>query len=246
MRRGDGVSAEVESVALQNPYLDDLVANVGYEAGYGLSLRGDRQFRQSNIDEWHARKQAGQNLPLKDFRYSRVQRFSWAIPNEAAITAIANCGPVVEMGAGTGYWAWMLQQVGCDVVAYDAHPPKGLVPTPAGKSKYDTDLGEYKWHRGEIPWFPVKRGYPSSLSRHSDRVLLLVWPPYASPMAADCLRHYSGSTVCFVGEDFGGCTGDDVFFEALERDFDVTEEHVLPQWWGIHDQLSIYQRKVTA
>lgn len=36
--------------------------------------------------------------------------------------------PVVEMGAGTGYWAALLQQRGVDVVALDRHPPEPITP----------------------------------------------------------------------------------------------------------------------
>lgn len=36
--------------------------------------------------------------------------------------------PVVEMGAGTGYWAALLQQRGVDVVALDRHPPAPITP----------------------------------------------------------------------------------------------------------------------
>ena len=41
------------------------------------------------------------------------------------LSAVASLNrPVVEMGAGTGYWTALLRQKGVDVVAYDAHPPR--------------------------------------------------------------------------------------------------------------------------
>src|SRR5688572_22451888 len=57
-------------------------------------------------------------------RLSLAQEYSFAIPNEEAITAIAKAGDkkIVEMGAGTGYWAMLLRQAGADVIAYERTP----------------------------------------------------------------------------------------------------------------------------
>lgn len=49
--------------------------------------------------------------------------YAFGVPTDAALDAIAARGPVVELGAGTGYWAALLRQAGCDVVAYDITPP---------------------------------------------------------------------------------------------------------------------------
>jgi hypothetical protein len=53
--------------------------------------------------------------------------YSWAVPTDEAIAAIANASPfgVVEVGAGTGYWAMLLRHRGVDVLAYDRTPVAG-------------------------------------------------------------------------------------------------------------------------
>ena len=48
---------------------------------------------------------------------------SYAIPNAAALTALARYAPLVEVGAGTGYWSAVLQRSGVDIVAFDSQPP---------------------------------------------------------------------------------------------------------------------------
>ena len=48
----------------------------------------------------------------------------YAIPSPAAIEAIVSLQkPVLQMGAGTGYWSALLKTKGVDLVAYDAAPP---------------------------------------------------------------------------------------------------------------------------
>lgn len=59
-------------------------------------------------------------------RQNLVTRYAWAIPSPESIDWIIsylNGRPVVEVGAGTGYWAWLLSQAGVDVNAYDIKPP---------------------------------------------------------------------------------------------------------------------------
>ena len=57
-----------------------------------------------------------------ELRDELVKKYAWAVPTEASIEAIAALGPIVEVGAGTGYWAWLLRQVGATVEAYDVAP----------------------------------------------------------------------------------------------------------------------------
>jgi hypothetical protein len=51
-----------------------------------------------------------------------VHLYSWAIPNEDALRAIAAHGPILEVGAGNGYWAQLLTERGVDVLAFDPVP----------------------------------------------------------------------------------------------------------------------------
>lgn len=57
------------------------------------------------------------------------------------------------MGAGTGYWASLLKNLGTNVIAYDK-----------GKSKYNFKKS----------YFPIKQGSPESLLEIKNRTLLLV------------------------------------------------------------------------
>ena len=51
------------------------------------------------------------------------RRYAWAVPDERALRILEHFGPIVEVGAGKGYWASLLAARGVDVVAYDAMPP---------------------------------------------------------------------------------------------------------------------------
>ena len=52
-----------------------------------------------------------------------VAQFSWAIPNNDALNVLAAHAPLIELAAGTGYWAHLLKQRGVDILAFDNDPP---------------------------------------------------------------------------------------------------------------------------
>ena len=155
-------------------------------------------------------------------------KFSWAIPTEEAINRIVKCGPVVEIGAGTGFWAHLITESGGDVVAYDLHPVKN---------------GLNRYHRRKEPttYFTVRFGDPGRVEKHQDRALFLCWPPYSTDMAADSLRLYKGDCLILVGED-EGCTAKEKFFNRLHREWDIVDTVTLPQWIGLHDYMTIWKR----
>jgi hypothetical protein len=61
-------------------------------------------------------------------------------------------------------------------------------------------------------------------------------------MGANCLKNYRGNTVIYIGEDAGGCTGNDEFHGILDREFKLINTQEIPQWYGIHDVMFVYRR----
>jgi hypothetical protein len=191
--------------------------------------------------------------PLAEEMEVLTARFAFAIPTDAALRVIARHSPsgVVEVGAGTGYWASLLLELGVDVVAYDPAPPGS-----AGN----------KWFHSSDAWYPVADGDESVVERHADRTLLLVWPTRDEVWAADAVRRFhaaGGQTVAYVGEGVGGRTGDLSFHRLLgEVDqclactwgvvdsacvcgidplWQRIETVALPHWPGQHDDLHVYR-----
>jgi hypothetical protein len=125
--------------------------------------------------------------------------YAFALPTDEALGAIAGVSPggVVELGAGTGFWARLLADRGVDVAAFDVAPP------PSAQNR---------WFAGVTPWYPVRPGDESVAEGHASRTLLLVWPTRNEDWAAAAVERYTsagGQCVVFVGEGPGGSTGDD-------------------------------------
>lgn len=179
-------------------------------------------------------------------RYGRdklVSTYAWAIPDPATlafVAAVASKG-LVELGAGSGYWAWQLTQLGVDVVAYDLKPPH-LAPNNYHSLNRDRFQPTEPELRDEIFFDVQLMDAVAAVERHSDRTLFLCWPPYATSMAAKALRAYRGDRVIYIGEGSSGCTGCAEFHALLDSEWDEIATHRPVQWYGIHDWVTVYER----
>ncbi len=159
-------------------------------------------------------------------RHKYVNRYGFAVPSPEALETIAKYSPIVELGAGRGYWAWLLaRDHRVDIIAYDAKKP---------------GFGNH-WFRTKREFHPIIQGNTPILKKHKDRALFICWP-YMDDMAFEALTAYEGTTFIYIGE-FGGCTANEEFFNLLEKEWEQIEEVAIPQWGSMHDRLVIYKRK---
>lgn len=174
---------------------------------------------------WAATKDKGSYTD----RRSLVTKFSWAIPNEEAISLLVSLSPVVEMGAGTGYWAHLVQKAGGTIRAFDHTPP----------------IRDRNTYAHDTQYCMVEDGGPALLNKLDRKwTLFLCWPPYNEPFAYNCLTWFVGNKLVYVGEGSYGCTGDEQFHNKLERDWEIKKTIHIPRWQGVYDSLTFYERKV--
>jgi putative endonuclease len=163
-------------------------------------------------------------------RVRTVERFSWGIPNEEALRTILLFNPIVEMGAGTGYWAALLRDKGADIIAYDQAPPN------IRTKRAIINL----WHPGRYVFTKVIEGIPKSLKFHQDRTLFLCWPSLGS-MTEQCLGFWKGEFLVFVGDR--ELCANQAFYEMIESEFLPVRIVRIPQWPAINDELVVWRRR---
>lgn len=169
------------------------------------------------------------NSILESFqlRESYIKDYGFAIPNDNVIKYLANNGPWIEIGCGKAYWASLIQKESS--IDY-------VVPVDDFSWKNTFDL--------EKPFTSIIQGDEEVIKSFSDRNLLLIWPPYESPMAFNAAKLLKKDRLLFyVGEGYGGCTADDNFHEYLESHFEeIDHNYQIEQWFGIHDAVYIYKK----
>lgn len=180
---------------------------------------------------------------LKEFNsvnMETAEQYAWAIPDNRALHILTQFGPIVEMGAGRGYWARLLQLKGVDIVCFDLN-----VTTNATCEENKS-------------WLEVSQGTPKDLAKHADRALMLAYPDdfdeSDDSMALECLDHYNGEVVLHIGEFLGhtlclpdpwGRTSAPEFQVRLAATYHKVLQVPLPNWHSSMDCLSVWKRTHT-
>jgi len=168
----------------------------------------------------------GENWLKRDhFRHG----ISWHIPTQSLVDLLVDLSPLVSVGSGFAYTESLVNQHGGNIIATDLTPGPGNV-----------------WCReGNVYMEVEKLEAAAAVSKYRDRNVFMAWPPYDDPMALNVAEKMStGRFLIFVGEDYGGCTGNDDFFKYLQNKFEsIDTEAVIPSWHGIHDNVYVYKKK---
>lgn len=103
-----------------------------------------------------------------------MQRYAHICPDRAVLDELVRAGPIVELGAGRGYWSRLLRDLGGDVIAYD----------------------NWSWAPASGLWTDIETGNEVSLAAHADRTLLIVKPP--RPGTGRMVRAWPGRLLVVV------------------------------------------------
>ena len=155
-----------------------------------------------------------------------AQRYSYVFPSDSALAILAGLGPLVEIGAGTGYWARRLHAIGVDVVAFDHAPVDGERVN--------------RYHPRARPWADVQPGDQTVSSGYAERGLFLCWPPLFSSLG-DCLTHYCGDTVAYIGDGGYRTARLDQLDEAFTK-IVTAPVRALDPYPGVQPQLTVWKR----
>lgn len=154
--------------------------------------------------------------------------FSWAIPSKEAVKGIvdfAEFDNILEIGAGTGVWAWLISCAG------------GII-TPIDTTK----ISDSHYFKSDAKYF-TKVHHKSDVNIKDFDTHLYCWPSYDDSWAAEYLKDNLPNKVIYIGEGWGGCCANDDFFGTLNDNY-VEESYIeIPHWRHIRDFLSFYRRK---
>jgi hypothetical protein len=206
-------------VSINNPFWDAVKDCVEAD-----SFRGNPVVGEFRLD-----RSVAESMARFPNRQLLVRKYCWTIPDPDTVAFVAEHVQygLVDTIAGTGYWAYLLAQLGVDVVCYDLNPGAALVTNG--------------WHGDDLYARVCAKDCAEAAALHPERTLFLSWPPYAQDAGARILMAYKGNRVIYIGEDEGH-TGDDEMRRLLERDWTEVDSRQPVQFWGVHDRVIVYER----
>lgn len=165
-----------------------------------------------------------EHLIEREKRKHFVHHYSWAVPDLTVLNVIkeflSKNDKILEVYAGTGLWASLIKNSGFDIITTDLDPYSPI---------RFTDV--------------INLSSVEAVQLYKDcNVLFMCWPPYDCPSAGDCLKHFTGNKIIFIGEMVNGCTADHSFYYELETNFDITRIP-MKRWFGIYDYLFLGERR---
>lgn len=166
-------------------------------------------------------------VDAEDVQLMLAQRYAYVFPSDSTLAMLAGLGPLVEVGAGTGYWAHRLRSIDVDIVAFDQAPVDGERTN--------------RYHSRTQPWTHVEQGDQTVLSGYADRGLFLCWPPLFSSLG-DCLTYYGGDTVAYIGDGGYRTARLDRLHEVFTK-VATAPVRALDPYPGVRPQLTIWKRR---
>lgn len=139
-----------------------------------------------------------------------VRIYSWAIPDENVLNEIINFSPkILEIGAGTGYWAYLLKNRGCDIIATDKNPKNTWIDV-------------------------IKENYIDAVKKYDDRTLMICWSALNDTKLFE-ENIYKQKKLIYIGE-YDGCTG--WLIPYLEEHNLIKNKKIIemPKYKRIHDK----------
>lgn len=159
-------------------------------------------------------------LTWRGKRKDLTEKYSWAIPNNLSIRFLAdesNIEPIIEIGAGNGYWAHKVQEQGGEIIPIDI-------------KRYDNT------------WTDVIIASYDSLNESRVNRILLCWPPANSSMAIDSVKHLKPTYIYFVGVKNSSITGNIDFYNYIDTQFREVKTINIPSWSNNNVKLTKYKK----
>jgi len=178
------------------------------------------------------------------------ENLSYSIPKMDIICSIVdflienNCLQVIEIGAGTGLWASLIQ------IVLERRSNINFIATDkfaVGKGLYG-----YKYTYTKVENMDAL----NAIKKYKNsNCLFLCWPPWQDMVeegqysAGKVLKIFEGDYLISIGENARGySTGDDLFYDELEKNWDHLEDNDIDMFikggiFTIYDSVYFYKRK---
>jgi hypothetical protein len=169
---------------------------------------------------WRRGESHGEGLRLL-LDHRLFERYAHSVPTNEALQVLTELGPLLEIGAGAGYWARLLRDLGGDVIATDPVAPS-----------------DNAWFRGAEPWTPIQQAGVEAVRRYPDRAIFLCWPPRPRGFMRQLLASAPGRIVALITDALPSLYDD--LHDRLSAGWTCREAIALPTVAVRGDRLTVW------
>ena len=196
---------------------------------YNITAGAGNGFKAINPDSALSSFRARENL---------IHKFAFAIPNEESFKVFKKHQPLLEVGAGTGYWAYEIANRDIDIIATDIC---------FFNKKYNfshiwsDEFGRSKLRSAKFIF--AKMSAEDAIQKYPNHTLFMCWPCYCEAWSGEALKKYKGNHFILISEGQSGCCGGEELWEEIDKNWLEIETVAIPKFEGIHDFIAVYKRK---
>lgn len=138
---------------------------------------------------------------------------------------------ILEVMAGSGYFSYGLKKFGA----------KNVIATDTNEWAMDAKrMRSNKFKNWSTPYMPIEQlDAVEAIKKYPDTDLVIMsWPPYTEHSGYEVAKacEERGLELLYIGEDQGGCTADDDFFDLVyQYETTLLFRDYFRQFQGIHD-----------
>lgn len=165
---------------------------------------------------------------LTDLRKAFIRNWGFSIPCHETVEALrALNAPLLEIGAGSGYWVALLRAAGLDVVGADV--------ANDGEGAYGSGLGRC---------CPIEAmDGATAVTRYPERDVFCSWPSQDQTWALEAVRALNvGRAFALIGDGPQGVTGTPELYADLAARFEQVADVEIPRFPRMNDRLTIHRR----
>lgn len=185
------------------------------------------------------------------------------VPTDEAIDTILEHSPILEIGAGDGYWAYVLENAGCEIIPTDMLPSDVETPKDdafwnqvgTGENNFidlprtgPKSVDASEWDDGvdsddypNTPWCDVKIADHSAIKEYPQHTILSCHPEI-QPWTEEMLEFMeAGQKIIFVGEWYPGADAMPMFFKQL-TEWKLLDTFPVYDWASMHVHGYVFEK----
>jgi hypothetical protein len=163
------------------------------------------------------------SLSLYGLRDEAISEFGFGLPSRELIDALEQHQPIIEVGAGTGYFTALMRKRGIDVIGTDCGPGQRFC------------VGRYDPKQLSLQ-------AKTAVRRYRDRTVFCSWPSLWHTWFRQALRAMQvGQKLIVIEED---ACAEDSAWEYRDQAFEEIGKSIpLPAWPNLNDRASCWVKK---
>jgi hypothetical protein len=185
----------------------------------------DEGIKQSVLNEMENLRSLSTKDKIMDgeavaLRIAYTQRYSWVILSWNLIYKVAFTlkdaeGPIIEVFAGTGWFAYFLNAV--FATERFANLNKTVVASDLSSKADSKKFGRFGVY---APVEPIVMDAIQHVVQVAPKTIIMFWPDYNDDIALKTIRAFimmGGNKLLYCGESKGGCCATDQFFDLIGK-----------------------------